>query len=68
VIKFKNIENYVDSERIQNIDSQTLKSYIATPLAKEFGVSSQSMEIALGDIDYFKEQYKGNISLIIKIL
>jgi Zn-dependent peptidase ImmA (M78 family) len=42
-------------EEIKSIDRQALKPYIANPLSRKFGVSAEAMEIALGDLDYFKK-------------
>ncbi len=36
---------------IDELDESLLKSYLANPLAKEFGISQESMEIALSDVD-----------------
>ena len=39
---------------IDNLDKLLLKSYIANPLAKVFGISQESMEIILNELDFFK--------------
>lgn len=39
---------------ISNFDKSLLKSYIANPLGKEFGISQESMEIILNEFDFFK--------------
>lgn len=42
---------------INNLDNKLLlKSYIANPLAKEFGISQESMEIILNEIDFLKDK------------
>lgn len=41
---------------INNLDKLLLKSYIANPLAKEFGTSQESMEIILNELDFFKDK------------
>jgi len=48
----KELKNIGDE--IKSVDKQTLKPYIANPLTREFGVSVEAMEIALGDLDYFR--------------
>ncbi len=37
-----------------NFDKALLRSYIANPLSREFGISQESMEIVLGELDIFK--------------
>lgn len=37
-----------------NFDKALLRSYIANPLSREFGISQEAMEIALGELDIFK--------------
>jgi len=39
---------------IDNLDKLLLKSYIANPLAKVFGIFQESMEIILNELDFFK--------------
>ncbi|OGG86986.1 hypothetical protein A3B87_03355 [Candidatus Kuenenbacteria bacterium RIFCSPHIGHO2_02_FULL_39_13] len=41
---------------IDNLDKLLLKSYISNPLAKEFGISQESMEIVLNEFDFFKDK------------
>lgn len=41
---------------IDNLDKLLLKSYLANPLAKEFGISQESMEIILNEINFFKNK------------
>jgi len=52
-IEYKNVEKI---KNFGNIDINTLKSYIANPLSNFFGVSPESIEIALSDLEFFKNQ------------
>ncbi len=41
---------------IDKFDKILLRSYIANPLAKKFGISQESMEIILGEFDIFNDK------------
>lgn len=40
-----------NSQDSNNFDKALIKSYIANPLAKKFGISQQAMEIVLAEVD-----------------
>ena len=41
---------------IDSLDKILLKSYIASPLAKQFGISPESMEIILNELKFFQSK------------
>ncbi|MFH1175500.1 MAG: ImmA/IrrE family metallo-endopeptidase [bacterium] len=52
---FKNLEEVKTKIDIDRFDKLLIKSCISEPLSKKFGVSQETMEIILGELDFFKK-------------
>lgn len=50
------IEKAKKAINLENCDKTLLRSYIANPLSKDFGISQESMEIILGEFDIFNNE------------
>lgn len=49
--KIEDVKGKID---IDKMDKFLIKSYISNPLSKKFGISQESMEIILGEVEFFR--------------